>query len=120
MMDMLEDIFRLQKSFDDDLIQRRQLEGVSMEEWMQKETLAIMTELSELLSEVNYKWWKNPKPVDHDAVKEELVDVLHFFVSMCIKSGMSAQELHDLYIAKNQENFNRQNGLSKKEGYHSP
>jgi len=41
-------------------------------------------------------------------------------VSMCLTSGMSAQELFDRYIAKNQENFDRQNGLSQKKGYESP
>ncbi|MDP2891740.1 MAG: dUTPase [Bacillota bacterium] len=116
-MDKLERIFELQKSFDDGLIKKRGLEAISMEEWLQKESLAVMAELSELLNEVNYKWWKNPKQVDMGAVKEELVDVLHFFVSMCIKAGLTAQELHDLYIQKNSENFKRQNGLSDKEGY---
>ena len=84
---------------------------------MQKEVLAMISELSEVLDEVNFKWWKNPKPVDDAALKGELVDVLHFFVSMCLKSGMSAEELFELYKAKNQENFDRQYGRSQKQGY---
>jgi dimeric dUTPase (all-alpha-NTP-PPase superfamily) len=84
---------------------------------MQKEVLAMISELSEVLDEVNFKWWKNPKPIDDDALKGELVDVLHFFVSMCLKSGMDADELFALYRAKNQENFDRQNGRSEKQGY---
>jgi len=43
--------------------------------------------------------------------------VLHFFVSMCIRSGMSAQDLLDGYLAKNRENFDRQHGRSSKPGY---
>ena len=110
--DKLDVIFEMQNKFDADLIQRRGLSGISQAEWIQKE-------LSELIDEVNFKWWKNPKPVNEQAVKEELVDILHFFVSMCLKMNMSAGELYDMYILKNKENFDRQNGLSAKEGYKS-
>ena len=116
-MDKLEQIFQMQQAFQEELIETRRLEGMTMEEWIQKLTLATMSELSELIDEVNFKWWKNPRPVDSDRVKEELVDVLHFFVSMCLHSGMSAEELHRRYLDKNQENFDRQHGKSVKPGY---
>jgi len=109
-------IFQMQQSLDDDIVSRRNLD-FSKEVWLQKEVLAMISELSEVLDEVNFKWWKNPKPVDDAALKGELVDVLHFFVSMCLKSGMSAEELFDLYKTKNQENFDRQYGRSQKQGY---
>ena len=96
------------------------LEGISDTEWIQKQTLAMLSEMAELLNEVNFKWWKNPKPVDDHAVKEELVDILHFFVSMCLRAGMTPQEMYDIYMEKNRENFNRQLGLSQKEGYKAP
>jgi dimeric dUTPase (all-alpha-NTP-PPase superfamily) len=115
-MDKLDMIFQLQRSLDDDIAERRDL-SYSKEVWMQKEVLAMISELSEVLDEVNFKWWKNPKPVDDAALKGELVDVLHFFVSMCLKSGMDAEELFGLYRAKNQENFDRQYGRSEKPGY---
>ncbi|MEA5047693.1 MAG: dUTPase [Eubacteriales bacterium] len=115
-MDKLDIIFQLQQSLDQDIAQRRNLQ-YTREEWMQKEVLAMLSELTEVLDEVNFKWWKNPKPVDDAALKGELVDVLHFFVSMCLKSGMDAEELFSLYRAKNQENFDRQYGRSQKQGY---
>lgn len=115
-MDKLDVIFQLQQSLDEDIVARRNLD-FPKEVWMQKEVLAMISELSEVLDEVNFKWWKNPKPLDDAALKGELVDVLHFFVSMCLKSGMSAQELFELYKAKNQENFDRQYGRSQKQGY---
>ncbi len=119
-MDRLDEIFRMQQALNDDIIARRHLEGISDTEWIQKQTLAMLSEMAELLNEVNFKWWKNPKPVDEYAVKEELVDILHFFVSMCLKAGMTPQEMYDIYMEKNRENFNRQLGLSKKEGYKAP
>ena len=115
-MDKLDVIFQLQESLDSDIASRRNL-SYSREEWMQKEVLAMISELSEVLDEVNFKWWKNPKPVDDDALKGELVDVLHFFVIMRLKTGMTAEELFSRYKAKNQENFDRQYGRSQKQGY---
>lgn len=115
-MDKLERIFEYQNKFDSEIIEKRGL-SFTMEEWIQKETLAMMSELAELIDEVQFKWWKNPKPTDVGAVKGELVDILHFFVSMCIKTGMDADELFALYMEKNKENFDRQYGLSQKKGY---
>lgn len=115
-MDKLEKIFEMQKLLDDDIAARRNLDFTT-EEWMQKEVLAMLSELSEVLDEVNFKWWKNKKPLDTDALRGELVDILHFFVSMCIRSGMDADELFARYIDKNKENFDRQYGRSEKKGY---
>ena len=115
-MDKLDRIFEMQKSLNDYIITNRRLD-FTKEEWIQKGSLALIDEITELLNEVNYKWWKNPKPIDDAAVKEEIVDMLHFFVSICLYAGMSADELFEIYINKNKENFDRQNGLSKKAGY---
>ncbi len=115
-MDKLNKIFEMQKLLDDDIAARRHL-TYSTEEWMQKEVLAMLSELSEVLDEVNFKWWKNKKPLNSDALRNELVDILHFFVSMCIRSGMDADELFERYVEKNKENFDRQYGRSEKKGY---
>ena len=116
-MDKLENIFKYQQMFDTELAERRGLTDIPMEVWIQRETLAMLSELAELIDEVNFKWWKNEKPVDVDNVKNELVDILHFFVSMCLKTGMSAEELHQRYLDKKKENFARQHGTSEKKGY---
>ena len=116
-MDKLDVIFDLQKSLNDDIVRRRNLSGISDTEWIQKNVLAMVSELGELLDETNFKWWKNPKEIDEGALKEELIDILHFYVSMCLRAGMTAEELFEIYKAKNQENFDRQYGRSSKKGY---
>lgn len=116
-MDKLDKIFELQLKFDQDVIKNRGLEGIPPEKWIQMQTLAMLSELAELLDEVNFKWWKNPKEIDKSAVKEELVDILHFFVGMCQRMGMTADELFNIYTGKNAENFDRQYGKSQKKGY---
>lgn len=116
-MDKLDVIFAMQEKFDQDVIKNRHLEDITPEEWIQKQTLAMLSELAELIQEVNFKWWKNPKVVEPDNVREELVDILHFFVGMCNRSGMDSEELFRRYIKKNEENFKRQYGGSTKPGY---
>lgn len=116
-IDKLATIFKMQQSFDEDVIHNRQLEGIPNDVWIQRQTLAMLSELAELIDEVNFKWWKNEKAIDVDNVRNELVDILHFFISMCIKSGMDAEELFARYVEKNKENFMRQRGLSEKKGY---
>ena len=116
-MDKLEHIFALQKGFQEKIKRERHLEHIPPEEWIQKQTLALLSELSELLEEVNFKWWKNPHELNQAAIHEELSDILHFFVSICLEAGMSAQDLYDVYLGKNQENHLRQEGKSLKPGY---
>lgn len=116
-MDKLDKIFLMQKALNDDIAERRNLDRSDKAEWLQRQTLAMMSEMAELIDEVNFKWWKNPKPLDDEKIKYEIVDILHFFVSMCLTSGMDSEELFDLYLNKNKENFDRQNGLSAKPGY---
>jgi len=116
-MDKLDIIFDMQEKFDQDVIKNRGLQGITPEEWIQKQTLAMLSELAELIAEVNFKWWKNAKPTNPDNVKEELVDLLHFFTGMCNRMGMGSEELFQRYIKKNEENFKRQYGTSLKTGY---
>lgn len=118
--DKLDRIFALQAELDGDISERRGLDKPSDGnkcEWIQRKTLAMVSELAELLDEVNFKWWKNPKQIDDDRIKSELVDILHFFVSMCLTAGMDAGELYGRYLDKNKENFDRQYGRSAKKGY---
>ena len=114
--DKLEKIFQMQAFLDEKIVQERSLD-FSKEEWIQKEVLAMISELSEVLDEVNFKWWKNKKEIDDNNLKEEIVDLLHFLISMALKAGMTADEMFSIYMDKNKENLKRQEGKSKKTGY---
>ncbi|MBD5132733.1 MAG: dUTPase [Clostridiales bacterium] len=114
--DKLDVLFRMQAGLDSYIRDKRNLD-FSRGEWVCKKALALMVELGEVVDEAKYKWWKNPTEIDEAKLKEEIVDVLHFFLGMCIDAGMTADELFDIYLKKNQENYDRQNGLSSKKGY---
>lgn len=115
--DKLDLLFEMQNALDKEIEVTRNLGGITKDVWIQRETLAMLSELAELIDEVNFKWWKNEKEIDESKVKGELVDILHFFISMCLKMDMTSEELFNIYLDKNKENFDRQHGKSKKPGY---
>ena len=119
-MDKLEHIFALQADFQQRVKRERHVEGFTQEEWLQKLTLAMVGELAEVLDEINYKWWKAPRELNQEHLQEELSDLLHFFVSMCLESGMTADDLYRVYLGKLRVNHLRQDGKSEKPGYENP
>ncbi len=114
--DKLDVLFRMQAGLDAYIREKRELK-YTKSEWVCKKALALIVELGEVVEEAKYKWWKNDSEIDDAKLKEEIVDVLHFFLGMAIDSGMTADELFDIYLKKNKENYDRQNGLSAKKGY---
>ena len=72
---------------------------------------AIRSECEELMDGLNWKWWKNPKPLDREYLKEEAIDILHFLLSMFNALDMSAEEVYGTYMGKNEVNHLRQDGV---------
>ena len=70
--------------------------------------LAALDELHEALSEVGWKPWATSRHVNEEQLKGELVDVLHFFVNLCLAARMSSRELTERYFTKNERNHARQ------------
>lgn len=116
-MDKLEQIFTLQKQLDDKIGENHTV-NFDLETWIEKEILAIISELGEVLAETNFKWWKNNQEINNDALQEEIIDVFHFLISLCLKVGITPQKLYEAYLSKNTENLLRQEGLSEKKGYY--
>lgn len=116
-MDKLERVFALQAAFNDAINKTRHLEDISDDEWVRKFSLALIVEVGELLEATEFKWWKNPRPIDREHLKEEIADVFHFVVSIALAAGMDAEELFERFLRKHQENIDRQQGRSAKPGY---
>jgi dimeric dUTPase (all-alpha-NTP-PPase superfamily) len=115
-MDKLTEIFGMQTELDTRIINERKIDK-STDEWVRDLTIAMESEIDEIRREVNWKWWKNPKPIDRDALQGEVIDMWHFLLSLSRVVGMAADDIHRLYIEKNAENHARQSGKSTKEGY---
>lgn len=114
--DRLEAIFDLQATLGKRMIEERII-NMSLDEWVVGLTIAMESEIDEVRREVNWKWWKNPKPIDHDALREEVIDLWHFLVQLSIFVGLTPADVYRIYCDKNAENHARQDGTSKKGGY---
>jgi len=66
-------------------------------------------ELSEATNCLKAKPWKQSEvATDRTHYYEELVDALHFFIELCITSGLDAEDLALLYLKKAEVNAFRQ------------
>jgi hypothetical protein len=74
--------------------------------WLNKYLWALMTECEEVKEELLTKWW-SVKEINIPNIQKEVVDTLHFFISMAITSGFDAPSLVQAYMEKNAENFRR-------------
>ena len=69
----------------------------------------ITEEIGESMSSLKNKPWKSTHvATDVDHYREELADAFHFFVELCILSGIEADDLFKLYFRKAEVNAFRQ------------
>ncbi|MBI5500280.1 MAG: dUTP diphosphatase [Deltaproteobacteria bacterium] len=107
--DMLAEIFDCQKA----LNQRIGVDTDAMDEeqqvkWLLNYSRALSQETAEMIDSVPWKWWAKYQKYDRANVQVEIVDMLHFLVSLAQVAGLSAKDVHELYMKKNRVNFQRQ------------
>ena len=111
----LSDIFErqidLNKRINPSLYEDIQKDPELRRKWFLNFELALKQESAEAIDSLNWKWWKRDGD-DWENVKVELIDMLHFWVSMCTIAGLNANDVFELYAKKNKLNFKRQD-----EGY---
>lgn len=119
--DKLEEIFKYQELFGSKFcifktyntkLKSQTLSKIVLEEkerWTKEFIVCCFDELSEILNWTNWKHWKSKKyPIDETQIKYEIIDLLHFVISLALLYGMTADEMYKKYMIKNKENFNRQ------------
>jgi NTP pyrophosphatase (non-canonical NTP hydrolase) len=78
------------------------------EQYTKDTCLYLLEEVHELLREINFKKHKKVRhPVNRDNIKDELSDILHFFVNAAICWEVNTAELSTACIAKNDKNLQR-------------
>lgn len=107
--DGLEEMFRMQA----ELNRRIGVDTVAMPEdqqpqWVLNYCRALSQETAELIDSVPWKWWAKYQKYDKQNARIEVVDLFHFLISLAQVVGLSAQDVHDLYMKKNKLNFQRQ------------
>jgi NTP pyrophosphatase (non-canonical NTP hydrolase) len=80
----------------------------SATQWILNYCRAMSQELAELTDSVPWKWWAKYQKFDEQNARVEVVDCLHFLISMAQVLGMSADEVFAAYVKKNEVNLKRQ------------
>jgi dimeric dUTPase (all-alpha-NTP-PPase superfamily) len=103
--DMLLKIFKAQAELDAKIGYK--LHTYNKQERVMALHLAIQQELSEVINCLQWKWWKVGGGSTPEELQMEVIDVLHFVVSMCQAVGLDAEKTSELYHKKNTINANR-------------
>ena len=76
-------------------------------QWLRNFLKAHDDEARELSEELPWKWWSKD-PLDMEAIRVEVVDMLHFWISLALTSGMDAADVARIYRQKHEINEKRQ------------
>ncbi|MEM1058338.1 MAG: dUTPase [Verrucomicrobiota bacterium] len=107
--DRLEELFRMQESLNLRIgVDLRALSDEEKAKWVLNYTRAMTQEIAELTDSVPWKWWAKYQELDEQNARVEVVDLLHFLISLAQALGMSAEDVFDAYVKKNEVNFKRQ------------
>lgn len=81
--------------------------NTKVNEWLGKYLSALDDESRELREELLWKWWSKDF-LDMQNIRVEIVDQLHFWISLALTAGMDAETVFSLYMQKNAVNHKRQ------------
>jgi dimeric dUTPase (all-alpha-NTP-PPase superfamily) len=101
-MDKLDRLLELQKELSNELASERYPK--TTEQRISYLCLALIHESVELQRLTNWKWWKKPGEFDLENAKRELIDMWHFLLQASIELGMTADDIMQYYIQKNEIN----------------
>jgi len=107
--DKLEAMFYLQK-----LLNRRigvdtdKMDDTQRPQWMLNYCRALIQEAAELTDCMPWKWWASYQKFDKQNARVEIVDLLHFLISLAQVMEITPDELFEAYTKKHRVNLNRQ------------
>ncbi|NLO23682.1 MAG: hypothetical protein GX116_05040 [Fibrobacter sp.] len=132
MQDKLELLFKMQSDLNDFVFQKKEIKDSSgailnteslfkmgqidtpkgpnseTNQWLSKYLEALNDESRELKEELLWKWWSKDS-LNMQNIRVEIVDQLHFWISLALTAGMDADKVFDIYCQKNKLNIERQN-----------
>ncbi len=107
--DQLRELFRMQRALNLRIgVDTGTMDEAETTKWILNYCRAMGQELAELTDSVPWKWWAKYQKFDEQNARVEVVDLLHFLISMAQVLGMSADDVFDAYVKKNAVNLQRQ------------
>ena len=113
--DKLHEIFQLQEQLNRRIgVDTSRMTDEERQTWVLNYCRAMTQEIAELTDSVPWKWWAKYQKFDEQNARVEVVDLLHFLVSIAQVLEMTAEDVHAAYTKKHQVNVARQQS-----GYHT-
>jgi dimeric dUTPase (all-alpha-NTP-PPase superfamily) len=107
--DRLDQLFELQSGLNERIgVKVGQLSEKERREWLLQYCRAMSQEIAELTDCVPWKWWAKYQEFDLQNARVEIVDLLHFLISLAQVAGMSADDMFTAYTKKHEVNQQRQ------------
>jgi dimeric dUTPase (all-alpha-NTP-PPase superfamily) len=113
--DKLEEIFRLQEQLNKRIgVHTAHMTDEQRQQWVLNYCRAMTQEVAELTDSVPWKWWAKYQKFDKQNARVEVVDLLHFLISIAQVLEMTPADVYEAYAKKHQVNLSRQD-----KGYHT-
>lgn len=107
--DKLDEIFRLQRALNLRIgVDTAAMSEEQRQEWVLNYCRAMSQEIAELTDCVPWKWWAKYQKFDRQNARVEIVDLLHFLISLAQVLEMTPDEIFESYSKKHQVNLARQ------------
>jgi len=81
--------------------------NTEVNDWLGRYLTALDDESRELREELLWKWWSKDT-LDMQNIRVEIIDQLHFWISLALTAGLDAQAVFSIYMQKNAVNHQRQ------------
>ena len=108
-MDILKDMFEKQDELNRRIgVNTTETPEAEQPQWILNYCRAMSQELAELTDSVPWKWWAKYQTYNKQNARVEIVDLFHFLISLAQVAGLTAEDVHRLYLEKNKVNFERQ------------
>lgn len=107
--DQLRELFRMQQALNERIgVKTAAMSDEEKVKWLLNYCRAMSQEIAELTDSVPWKWWAKYQKFDQQNARVEVVDLFHFLISLAQVLGMSADDVFQAYMRKNEVNFKRQ------------
>ena len=119
--DQLRELFRMQQALNERIgVRTEAMTEADQTKWVLNYCRAMSQEIAELTDSVPWKWWAKYQKFDAQNARVEVVDLFHFLISLAQVLGMSADDVFQVYVRKNEVNFQRQEtGYAVKDAHDS-
>jgi len=113
--DKLEEIFHLQEQLNKRIgVDTASMTDEQRQQWVLNYCRAMSQEVAELTDSVPWKWWAKYQKFDKQNARVEVIDLLHFLISIAQVLEMTPADFYEAYAKKHQVNLDRQD-----HGYHT-